>query len=72
MKIQRYLNTVSPFAGISFVNDSFNKSGLTQLIDKELGSRVKTVGYSYSDIIRNLTNVFLSGGDVVEDINSHF
>lgn len=71
MKIQKYTNTVSPFAGISFVNHSFNKSGLTQLIDKELGSRVKTVGYSYGDIIRNLTNVFLSGGGVVEDINSH-
>lgn len=71
MKVQKYSNTVSPFAGISFVNHSFDKSGLTQLIDEELGTRVKTVGYSYSDIIRNLTNVFLSGGDVVEDINSH-
>jgi hypothetical protein len=37
----------------------------------ELGSRVKTVGYSYGDIFRNLTNVFLTGGNVIEDINSH-
>ena len=71
MKIQKFKNTVSPFAGISFVNYAFNKIGLSELIDNELSSRVKTVGYSYSDIIRNLTNVFLSGGDVVEDINSH-
>ena len=71
MKIQKYTNTVNPFAGISFVNHSFNKVGLNQLIDNELGSRVKYVGFSYSDIIRNMTNVFLSGGDVIEDIGSH-
>jgi len=71
VKIQKYTNTVNPFAGISFVNHSFNKVGLNQLIDNELGSRVKYVGFSYSDIIRNMTNVFLSGGDVIEDIGSH-
>ena len=71
MKIQKYTNTVSPFAGISFVNHTFNKTGLSQLIDTELGARVKYTGYSYSDIIRNMTNVFLSGGDVIEDIGTH-
>lgn len=71
MKIQKYSNTVSPFAGISFSNHSFNNVGLSQLIDNELGCRVKYAGYSYSDIIRNLTNVFLSGGDVIEDIGTH-
>lgn len=71
MKIQKYKNTVSPFAGISFVNHLFNKVGLNQLIDNELGERVRHAGYSYSDIIRNMTNVFLSGGDVIEDIGTH-
>jgi len=71
MKIQKYTNTISPFSGISFVNHFFNKSGLSQLIDKELGSRAKYAVYSYSDIIRNLTNVFLSGGNVIEDISTH-
>jgi len=71
VKIQKYTNTVSPFAGISLVNNSFNKAGLNQLIDNELGSRVKYVGFSYSDIIRNLCNVFLSGGDVIEDVSTH-
>lgn len=72
MKVQKLKTSVNPFSGISFANHSFNKSGLTELIDTELGKRVKTVGYSYGDIIRNLSNVFLSGGDVVEDINTHF
>ena len=71
VKVQKYMNSVSPFSGISFVNESFNKVGLSQLIDSELGKRVKYTGYSYSEIIRNLTNVFLSGGDVIEDVSTH-
>jgi len=71
VNVQKYSSTLSPFSGISFVNDSFNHVGLSQLIDNELGSRVKYVGYSYSDIIRNITNVLLSGGDVIEDIDTH-
>ncbi len=71
MKIQKTLSNVSPFAGISFVNQSFNKCGLSQLIDNELGQRVKTTGYSYSQIIRNLSNIFFSGGSCAEDIHTH-
>lgn len=71
MKLHKIPTHVSPFAGISFVNDEFNNIGLAQLIDNELGTRVKTVGYSYSDIIRNLTNIFFCGGDCAEDIQTH-
>ncbi len=71
MKIQNLNSTVSPFAGISFANNSFNKTGMSQLIDIELGKRVKTIGFDYSEIIRNLTNVFFCGGDVIEDISTH-
>ena len=44
---------------------------MCQLIDSELGYRVKTVGFSYSDIIKNLSNIFYSGGDCAEDIQTH-
>jgi len=71
MKIQNLKTKVSPFSGISLVNHHFNKIGLTQLIDKELGRRVKFAGYQYGEIFRNLSNVFLSGGSVIEDIDSH-
>lgn len=71
MKLQKISTNVSPFAGISFVNNEFKKSGMSQLIDNEIGARVKTVGYSYSDIIRSLTNVFCSGGSYAEDIQTH-
>jgi hypothetical protein len=71
VKLQKISSNISPFAGISFVNNSFNECGFTQLIDNELGARVKTIGFSYSDIIRNLINVFLSGGSCAEDIQTH-
>jgi hypothetical protein len=63
--------TLSPFAGISFFDNCFNTSGLKQLIDNELGSRVLTVGYSYSDIIKDYWSIFLTGGDNAEDIQTH-
>lgn len=71
MKVQKISTTVSPFAGISFVNEEFSKIGLSQLIDNELGRRVKTFGFLYSDIIKNLANVFCSGGSCAEDIQTH-
>jgi len=71
IKIQKLSDSVSPFAGISFVNALFNQSGLSKLIDTELGMRVQTTGYQYSEIIRNLSNVFISGGDCIEDVSTH-
>ena len=71
MKVQKISTNVSPFAGISFVNNSLNETGISQLIDNELGARVKTVGFSYSDIIINQFNIFYSGGDCAEDIQTH-
>ena len=71
MKVQNLNRTVSPFAGISFANNSFNKIGMSHLIDNELCKRVKTFGFDYSEIFRNLSNVFLCGGDVIEDIGAH-
>lgn len=71
MKIQKISSTVSPFAGISYVNNEFNTSGISQLIDKELGMRASTKGYTYANVIRNLSNVFFCGGDCAEDIQTH-
>jgi len=73
MKIHKKTKQItSPFAGISFIDKSFTKSGLVELIDNELGCRVQTVGYSYSDIIKNFFHIFFCGGDCAEDIQTHF
>ena len=60
MKIQKISSTVSPFSGISYVNNEFDKSGLSQLIDKEIGVRNSTKGYTYGNVIKNLSNVFIA------------
>ncbi len=71
MKLQKKNIHVSPFAGISFFNNEFNKAGMSKIIDNELVARVKTLGFSYSSIIRNLCNVFYSSGNCAEDIQTH-
>jgi len=71
MKLQKPSTNVSPFSGISFVHYEFVKVGMSHLIDTELRSRVKTVGYSYSDIIKNYVNVHYCGGSCAEDIQTH-
>ena len=71
MKLQKISTQVSPFSGINFINEDYYKCGFSQLIDKQLGIRCKPVGFSYSEIIQNLMNVFFCGGDCAEDIQSH-
>jgi len=71
MKLQKISTQVSPFSGICFINEEYSKCGFTQLLDKQLGMRCKPVGFSYSEIIQNLMNLFFCGGDCAEDIQSH-
>jgi len=70
-KIAKLSNNITPFAGISLVNDEFNRCGLSQLIDIELGARGNGAKYSYSDIFRTFSNIFHSGGDCAEDAQKH-
>jgi hypothetical protein len=70
-KIEKKSQNITPFAGISYVNTQFNNCGLGQLIDTELGVRVKTTGYSYSEIFRTWFNIFFCGGECAEDIQEH-
>ena len=71
-KIQKISKNITPFAGAFFVNEEFNNSGLRKLIDNQLGSRAPTKGYSYGNLFGNFFNLFLSGGECVEDIQQHF
>jgi hypothetical protein len=71
MKVTNSAEKITSFGGFNFVFNSYMKSGLSDLIDKQLGSRVKTFGFSYSDIFANHLGVFLNGGDCTEDANDH-
>lgn len=71
LKVQKKSTSINPFSGICFVNEEFSKIGMNQLINNELGIRGEMATYSYSDIIRNYSNVFYCGGDCAEDIQAH-
>lgn len=70
IKIQQKPQMITPFGGISFVNEEFTRSGLSGLINKELGVRT-LADYQYSDIFRTRFSIFFSGGDVAEDVQTH-
>jgi hypothetical protein len=70
-KVQKSSQTITPFAGISFINEEFSHCGLAQLIDKESGYRQSTKGFKYSDIVCSWYSLFFCGGEVAEDIQEH-
>lgn len=71
MKVTKSGERITPFGGFNFVFNSFKDCGLSDLIDKQLGMRVKTFGFSYSDIFTNHLAIYFNGGDCTEDINDH-
>jgi hypothetical protein len=71
-KVQKKFKNITSFAGTFYVNQEFNRSGLCKLIDKQLGARLSTKGYSYGNLIGNFYNLLLSGGECAEDIQQHF
>jgi len=70
MKLQKVSQTITPFAGISFIHEEFNKSGLSDLINNHLGARNMT-GYQYGELFRTWFEVFFCGGEVAEDVQEH-
>jgi len=71
-KVQIISKNTTPFAGVFYVHDEFNRSGLRQLVDTQLGYRVSTKGYSYGNLFSNFFKLFLSGGECAEDLQQHF
>lgn len=71
MHITKSADQITPFGGLNFVVESFHQSGLAKLIDRALGPRVQSRGYSYSDIFANQLAIFMAGGDCAEDLAEH-
>ena len=68
-KIQIKNDRINSFGGIFFSIDQFRASGLAQLVNNTLGVKGLNSKYKYSNIVENLTSVYLSGGEVLEDVN---
>ena len=50
VKVEKISEHLTPFGGISFVHEMFKSSGMSKLIDKELGKRFSTCGYTYNSL----------------------
>ena len=68
-KIQILDKQINSFGGIFYIISQFRSSGQAALIDKTLGVKGINTKFSYSNVVENLTSVFLSGGEVLEDVN---
>ena len=68
-KIQIKNDRINSFGGIFFIIDQFRSSGLAAVADNTLGAKGINTRYSYSNVIENLTSVFASGGEALEDVN---
>ena len=61
---------LTPFGGLYFTNKAFNVLSLGKVINEALGTRSQTYnGYQWDEIVSALLDVYLCGGDCVEDVN---
>ena len=61
---------LTPFGGIYFTSKAFNALSIGKIINESLGMRSLTYnGYQWDEIVSALLDVYLCGGDCVEDVN---
>ena len=62
-------SNISPFGGISLIHKQLLSQNIVNFIDNQLGQRVKTVGYHYSELILSRIYTSFCGGNATEDVN---
>ncbi len=61
---------ITPFGGIYYASKAFYALSLDKVINGTLGVRSSTYnGYQWDEVMSALSDVFLCGGDCVEDVN---
>ena len=61
---------ITPFGGIYYASKAFYALSLDKVINGTLGVRNSTYnGYQWDEIISAMSDVFLCGGDCVENVN---
>ena len=61
---------ITTFGGIYYASKAFNALSLDKVINGTLGVRNSTYnGYQWDEIMLSMSDVFLCGGDCVEDVN---
>ena len=64
-----FKSNISPFGGISLIHKQLLSHDVINFINCELGERVKTIGYNYSDLILSRIYTSFCGGTATEDVN---
>ena len=64
-----FKSNVTPFGGIHLIHEQLSVHGAIDFIDNQLGARIKTIGYDYSDILLSRIYTTLCGGNATEDVN---
>lgn len=64
-----FKSNISPFGGISLIHKQLLSQNIVNFIDNQLGQRVKTVGYHYSELILSRIYTSFCGGNATEDVN---
>ena len=67
--IKIFNSNVTPFGGIHLIHEQLFAHGAIDFIDNQLGARVKTIGYNYSDILLSRIYTAFCGGNATEDVN---
>ena len=60
---------VTPFGGLHLIHKQLSSKKFAQFIDDQLGARVKTVGYHYSELFLTRFYTTFCGGSATEDVN---
>ena len=60
---------VTPFGGLHLIHKRLSSKKFAQFIDDQLGDRVKTVGYHYSELFLTRFYTTFCGGSATEDVN---
>ena len=69
-KVNIKSDKITPFGGIYYASKAFYALSRDKVINGTLSVRSSTYnGYQYDEIMSAMTDVFLCGGDCVEDVN---
>ena len=63
---------ITPFGGLNFVLEEFEKNGLGKLLCDFLPDLAPQSQYNWKDILYSFWSVYFCGGDCVEDLSGNF
>jgi hypothetical protein len=68
LKVKNSNQKITPFGGLTFIDDAIKQKDINQIIDNQLGSRDYRAKFSYSDIVISLLYNSLCNGEFVSDV----